>query len=162
MNAAPFFREDRPERLDALRAEATRWNGTPFFPNSCSPGPKGGVCCHKLAGALYRATGLIAADLPDAPMAHARFNAASLVEEWLEDRREFLRFAVADVPTVQPGDLIGFRLMRTVHHLGVCVWPGVFVHAIEHLGTSQSSLGDPTWGKRLTTIWRPIEPNQEP
>jgi hypothetical protein len=157
-NRTPWFRADRPDRLRALQAEALRWTGTPFFPNSCSPGPKGGVCCHKLVGALYRAAGFLLVDLPDAPAAHARFNGSSLIEGWLDNRTEFIRFAVADPLTVMPGDLLGFRILRTLHHIGVCVWPGVFLHAIEHLGTVQSALEDPTWGHRLLALWRPVEP----
>lgn len=90
-------------------------------------------------------------------MAHARFTHHSLVEEFMANRPEFLRFAVADVQTVQPGDLLGFRLHRTIHHLGVCVWDGVFVHAIEGLGVTDSSLEDASWARRLEALWRPIE-----
>ena len=91
-------------------------------------------------------------------MSHARFNASSLVEEFLAGLPTFQRFAAPAVASVLPGDLLGFRRHRTIHHLGVCVWPGVFVHAIEHLGTTQSAIADPTWGRRLSGLWRPIEP----
>lgn len=154
----PWFRADRPERLAALEREAVRWNGTPFFPNSSTPGPRGGVSCQRLVAALYRGAGFCEVDVPDAPMAHARFNAHSLVEEFMAGLPGFQRFAIAEIETVAPGDLLGFRLLRVIHHLGVCVWPGVFVHAIEHLGTTQSALADATWGKRLAAIWRPVEP----
>ena len=144
-------------RIAALQSEAVRWEGTPFFPNSCACGPRGGVSCQKLVGALYRGVGFCDVDIPDVPMSHARFNRDSLVEAFMANRPEFLRFAVADVPTVRPGDLLGFRLHRTVHHLGVCVWEGVFVHAIEGLGVTQSALEDATWSSRLEALWRPIE-----
>ena len=152
----PWF--STPERLARLAAEALLWQGTPFFPNSSTPGPRGGVSCHKLVAALYRGAGFCDVDVPDVPMSHARFCGTSLVEEFMAGRPEFQRFTIANAATVQPGDLLGFRLHRSVHHLGVCVWPGVFVHAIEHLGTTQSALADPTWGKRLAALWRPIEP----
>lgn len=152
----PWF--DQQERLRALAEEAVRWEGTPFFPNSSSPGPRGGVSCQKLVGALYRGAGFCDVGVPDAPMSHARFNAGSLVEEFLARLPQFQRFAVPDVESVLPGDLLGFRLHRSIHHLGVCVWPGVFVHAIEHLGATRSALADWTWGSRLAAIWRPVEP----
>ena len=91
-------------------------------------------------------------------MSHARFNASSLVEEFLAGLPTFQRYAVPGVESVLPGDLLGFRLHRTIHHLGICVRPGVFIHAIEHLGVTYSALADPTWGRRLSGLWRPIEP----
>ena len=152
----PWF--STPERLAGLATEALRWQGTPFFPNSSTPGPRGGVSCQKLVAALYRGAGFADVDVPDVPMSHARFSGTSLVEKFLAGRPEFQRFTIADAATVQAGDLLGFRLHRSIHHLGVCVWPGLFVHAIEHLGTTQSALADPTWGHRLAALWRPIEP----
>lgn len=153
----PWFRSKHPERLASLRHEASRWIGTPFFPNSCSPGACGGASCQKLVAAMYRGAGFCPVEVPDAPMAHARFNGHSLVEEFMSGRAEFERLPGASVGDASPGDLLGFRLLRTIHHLGVCVEPGVFVHAIEHLGTTRSALADPTWGKRLAAIWRPVE-----
>ena len=154
----PYFQDEHPERLVALCAEAVRWAGTPFFPNSSTPGPKGGVSCQKLVAELYRGAGFWDVQAPDVAMSHARFNDNSLAVAFLEGLPNFQRYACADVSTVRPGDLLGFRLHNTTHHLGVCVWPGVFVHAIEHLGTCQSALADPTWGRRLTNLWRPVEP----
>jgi cell wall-associated NlpC family hydrolase len=153
-----WFRSDRPDRLAALQKEAARWEGTPFLPNSCSPGPKGGVCCHKLVGALYRAAGTLLVELPDAPAAHARFNATSIIEPWLDGRNEFERIPVPVAQEIIPGDLLGFRLLRILHHIGVCIEPGVFLHTIEHLGTVRSAIEDATWRRRLMAIWRPVEP----
>ncbi len=152
----PWFRSDHPERLLALAAEAVRWQGTPFFPNSSTPGPKGGVSCQKLVAELYRATGLVL-EAPDVAMSHAWFNSSSIAEAFIDQLPQFQRFVVPAEEAVKPGDLLGFRLGRITHHLGVCIWPGVFLHAMEHLGTCQSALADPTWGKRISSLWRPLE-----
>lgn len=156
----PWFRDDHPERIAALRAEAARWQGTPFFPNSSSPGPRGGVSCQKLVAALYRGAGFCDVEVPDVPMSHARYSRTSLVSEFMANRPEFVAYGLDGDFTSGPpksGDLLGFRIHRTIHHLGVCLWPGVFVHSIEGLGTCRCSLADATWAKRLAILWRPIE-----
>lgn len=154
----PWFRPDRPERLQALAAQVNRWIGTPFFPNSSTPGPRGGVSCQKLVGSVYREVGYVDVEIPDVPMSHARFALTSLVEEFLARHPQMVRIEPREVGQEQPGDLLGFRLHRTIHHLGLCVAPGLFVHAIEPIGVTRCALADPTWGRRLAAIWRPTEP----
>jgi cell wall-associated NlpC family hydrolase len=142
------------ERIAALRAEAAIWIGTPFLCNSNTPGPRGGVSCQKLACAIYRKVGFATFQAPEVAMAHARFSKVSLVEGWMDGRREFIRVAIVDV---RPGDLLGFRLARIVHHVGILLDAGEFVHVLDHVGCIVSALSDPTYSSRLAAAWRPIE-----
>lgn len=157
----PWF--DTEARVALLQAEAQKWIGTPFCPNSSSPGHKGGVSCQKLAGEVYRGAGfVIGAEIPDVAMSHARFNRTSLVVAFMSTRREFEAVPVEKGTSLAmcgaiAGDLLGFTIHKAVHHLGVCVSHGVFVHAIEGCRVHLAALGDPTWGTRLANIWRPIE-----
>ena len=57
----------------------------------------------------------------------------------------------------QVGDLLGFRIGRCIHHLGILIRPGVFVHALERVGVCEGILADATWEGRLAAIWRPME-----
>lgn len=150
MDRNPYF--STPERLQRLQAAAAQWRGTPFGANSCSIGQ--GVSCQHLAAAILRAAGACDLKPPDVPMAHAEFCATSLVEPWM-DRQTVFR----SVPTkdLAPGDVLGFRLRRVIHHVGVCIAPGAFVHAMQGLGVTVAALADPTWRNRLVRVWRPME-----
>ena len=139
-----------PERLASLHAEALSWVGTPWFPNSSTKGQ--GVSCQKLACEIYRAIGCVDTEVPEVPMSHARFSSESLLEKWVSARPDFSR---VDAP--MGGDLLGFRIGRTVHHCGIYLGRGEFIHAIDHIGTVISQLNDATWSSRLAFIWRPHE-----
>lgn len=153
-----WIHPDFPDTYAALQAAAERWIGTPFFPNSDCPGPRGGVSCQKLVAAIYREAGFCDVEVPEVPMAHARFSTRSLVVDFLAGLPQFIRMQDTPPLAALPGDLLGFRLLRTIHHLGICVRPGVFIHAIEHIGTTFCPLADPTWARRLEGIWRPVIP----
>lgn len=146
-----------PDRLAALENEAERWLGTPFFPNSNTPGPRGGVSCQKLVSEIYRAVGFCDVSVPEVPMAHARFSPKGLMEDFMAARPEFERLADPKWVDTQPGDLLGFRIYRTVHHMGIMLPWVTFVHALDHVGTVVSSLLDATWSTRLAAVWRPID-----
>lgn len=140
-----------PERLSQLEAEALEWVGTPFGANSSAKGV--GVSCQKLAAALYSACGYPdVLDVPDVPMSHARFSTVSFVVDWFANRPDFNRLEGAPI---QPGDVLGFRIGHTVHHLGVALSDGRFVHAMDGMGATISLLADATWESRLTYTWRP-------
>lgn len=123
--------------------------------NSCVPGVKGGVSCQMLAAALYRDVGFCDIAVPEVPMARALYNRSSLMDEFLAARPEFVHLP-PEPNNIVPGDLLGFRLGRSTHHMGVCIEPGRFVHAMENLGVTVSLVSDPTWRGRLTHIWRPV------
>jgi cell wall-associated NlpC family hydrolase len=146
---------EKPERVALLIVRAQHWVGTPFCPNSNVAGPKGGVSCQKLASALYAESGFARIEVPEVAMSHARFAQFSLVEEWMDKRTDFHR--VMDLHSGQSGDLLGFRIRRCIHHLGILLAGGVFIHALEHCGTGYNNLADPTWSTRLGGVWRPLE-----
>ena len=145
---SPWF-EQKPERIAALIVEAGSWMGTPFFPNSSSK--HRGASCHKLVGAIYDAVGFGTYDVPDVPMTTTMFRATDVVEKYLAARPEFVR--VEDAPRV--GDLLGFRIGKSVHHLGILIGPGVFIHAIPPPGVVPGYLADATWAGRHAITWRP-------
>jgi cell wall-associated NlpC family hydrolase len=146
-----------PARIAALRAVAARWRGTPFLCNSNTPGPNGGVSCQKLAAEIYREAGFMDVAVPAAPMAHARFSRISLLERWIDGRPEMLSLDMATRPWPRPGDLLGFRIGHVVHHLGIMLNQGEFVHVLDRMGCRFCPLSDPTFSGRLARIWVPVE-----
>lgn len=146
-----------PERVGLLMRECEGWLSTPFSGNGATRGI--GVSCQKLVGALYDATSApgILATVPDEPMGYWRFARTSLVEPWLDGRKEFARVPDALARHAIPGDLIGFRLGRIVHHMGCAIdQPGRFIHCTESAGVNYASLSDSTWKQRFAIIWRPV------
>src|SRR4051812_49016251 len=93
-----------PERVAALKAEAWRWVGTPFFANSDTPGPNGGVSCQKLASAIYKAVGCCEVETPEVQMSHARFSREGLLEPFMAKQTKFAR--LASNGDLQAGDLV--------------------------------------------------------
>jgi len=110
------------------------------------------VSCQKLAGALYEEAGFPPVEVPDVPIAHARFSTTSFVVAFFNSRADFVPVSLDDV---QPGDVLGFMIVRCVHHLGVALEGGMFAHAIDGIGATTSSLQDATWASRLAHVWRP-------
>jgi cell wall-associated NlpC family hydrolase len=140
------------ERIDALEAEAATWVGTPFAANSSAKGL--GVSCHTLAGALYAAVGWGDILIPDVAISHARFGENSLADPFFEAMAERFTQIPRD-SKILPGDVLGFKIGRIVHHLGTALRNGRFIHALEGLGATVSTTEDATYRSRLTTIWRP-------
>jgi cell wall-associated NlpC family hydrolase len=140
------------ERINALEAEAATWVGTPFAANSSAKGL--GVSCHTLAGALYAAVGWGDILIPQVAMSHARFGENSLADPFFKAMAERFTQLPHD-SEILPGDVLGFRIGRIVHHLGTALRNGRFIHSLEGLGTTVSTIEDATYRSRLTTIWRP-------
>ena len=146
----PFFTTQ--ERIAALYSAASSWHGTPFFGNSASKGV--GVSCQFLAAAIYAEAGLSVASPPEVSMSHAKFSRESLVEPWMGGQTNF-----SDVPLeeAQAGDLLGFRIGQAIHHVGILLAPGVFIHVVDGSSVQNSFLSDATWRRRLARAWRPVE-----
>jgi cell wall-associated NlpC family hydrolase len=140
------------ERIEALEVEAASWVGTPFAANSSAKGL--GVSCHTLAGALYAAVGWGDILIPDVAISHARFGENSLADPFFDSMAERFTQLPHD-SKILPGDVLGFRIGRIVHHLGTALRNGRFIHALEGLGATVSTTEDATYRSRLTTIWRP-------
>lgn len=139
-----------PERLSILESEAASWIGTPFAANSCSKGF--GVSCAKLCGSLYEAAGFGDVNVPDGQTSHARFNSASIITPFFDKNPRFVSVQVQDRI---PGDVLGFTIGRCVHHMGVLLHAGRFVHSCDHIGAVISNENDATWISRLANVWRP-------
>lgn len=151
---SPFFND--PTRLGVLVRAAHGWLGTPFHANSETAGTRGGVCCHLLVWHLYRAAGVEIARPPLGPTGHARFNRVSLMEPWLDACPQFVRAAVF-AGELQPGDLLGYNVGGSIHHLAVLLPGGQLVHALQGVGATFTPAADPTWSIRHAATWRPIE-----
>jgi cell wall-associated NlpC family hydrolase len=137
-------------RRITLRRVAQSWLGTPFRANSSTKGM--GVSCQKLVSEVYREVGFCDVEVPSVPMSYARFSRKeSLVENFMATRSEF-----AIVDSADFGDLLGFRFGKVVHHLGISLGNGEFVHALYNQGVSISRLDGPAWMTRLVRIWRPL------
>lgn len=144
------------ERVSALVSEAESWRGTPFAGNSSAKGV--GVSCQMLVGSLYAAVGCagVSVDsIPEVPMAQARFSSVSLVDAYFAGLPDGVFTHLEPDCEPLPGDVLGFRINRIVHHLGVALPGGQFIHALDGIGTNISALDDATWQSRLARIWRP-------
>lgn len=95
-----------PVAQATLAAELCRWEGTPYLPGSCAPGPGGGVDCVRFVVAVWNA--LARVDVrPDA------ISPAAAVHHPERARMAFAelaaRFPCAPVPPdapLEPGDVI--------------------------------------------------------
>jgi cell wall-associated NlpC family hydrolase len=64
-----------------------------------------------------------------------------------------LRPPTSEIPI--SGDIIGFRIGGCVHHVGVVLPGGRFIHCMRGIGTKICNLSDPTYSRRIEKIWRP-------
>jgi hypothetical protein len=55
------------------------------------------------------------------------------------------------------GDLLGFHLGRSVHHMGILLGAPQFIHALQNYGVIESTLSDPTYRRALASVWRRME-----
>ncbi len=147
----PYY-QDRVRQAELL-ACAQEWMGTPFRPFSHVQGM--GVDCVWLAAGLYLETGHLAAFKPGPyTMDGGQHNALGMVIAWLEQNS---RFQKAEAP-LEVGDLLCFRMGRSVHHVGVVLTERTFLHVCEGYTVSEARIDDPTWKKRLACVYRPVEP----
>ena len=134
------------------------WLETPFRPHSARKGA--GADCIQLVRAIYIEAGVVpeTVTLPtDYTLDQGHHNEErSPILAWLERGEYFSPVPLDHVLLV--GDLLAFRIgrgARSVHHLGILTGRRAFIHCVERVGTISSALYDPTWWKRLHSIWRP-------
>lgn len=146
----------RTEALNiaALTANAYLWRGTPFAANSCERGHRGGVCCHLLVSELYKSAGLDLGEVPMGAPGHARSGAPSIMIPWLDACPRFERIAPGS--QLEPGDLLGYNLGGSLHHMAILLPCDLIVHAINHMGVVITPRLDSTWSSRHAATWRPI------
>jgi len=147
------MRERTPSEIDRLEVAARGWIGTPFCENSGVRGA--GVCCHMGVAEVYFDAGwLPRMDLPKGPPGHSRAKSESLMEPWLDDSEQG-RLFFAPVTAIWPGDLLGFRIGRCVHHLAIALRAGSIFHVVEVIGATIGPTIPASWHKRLQRVWRP-------
>lgn len=150
----PYF--STPERISELRVHADKWLDTPFRDHWRAQGK--GVDCIQLAVAIYTSSGLLNSfTSPPYSIGAWKGLRESPVAQWIDSSPHFEKLAETD--TFQPGDLLCFAQGRVAYHLGIYLDEGsqLFIHAISVDGTCKRSLHDPTWAKRLTATYRPVE-----
>lgn len=146
----PFF--NSPARCAALAVEASQWIGTPFVPHGAVKGA--GVDCVWLAAELYKATGALREFHPRPyTLGSSQHNSLSQVIEWLDNSPHFTK----GVMPFQAGDLIGFKIGKCVHHVGVVVSERTFIHSVQKYGVMESRLDDSSWLTRVAALYRPVE-----
>ncbi len=151
----PYFHT--PERIVVLKRAATSWLGTPFVPNAAVKGA--GVSCQKLVGSVLIEAGALPAafTLPNEPMAWGHAHTDSLLEQFMARHAD--RFASVELPAYQnalPGDVLGIRFGGCVHHCGLVLSEGNFVHCLRDRGVIISHLCEPVYLRLIKKIWRPI------
>lgn len=149
----PYFQSE--SQVAALEEAASSWLGTPFSANAQVKGR--GVSCQKLVAALYEETGFWSGvEVPEVPMDHALHSPRSLVTEWATSRADLEEVPWACFEDLRPGDVLGFLIYKTIHHTGVMLGSGRFIHALNGSGVVLSSFNDPTFASRLSKVWRPV------
>lgn len=173
MNAAFFT---TAERLDALRAAAAAWEGTPFHAKAQLKGI--GADCVSLARGIYAEAGFDGLrPFPEYSLAEGNSINESKVQAWLEAEPLFgkiwsgehavleagaagcrdcgTRTAAIALP-VEPGDLLCLRVARVSHHVGVMIGDRSFIQTFHPYYARLYTLSDPTWRRRVTAIYRPL------
>ncbi len=141
-----------PVELDRLVAAARAWEGTPFCAGAAVRGR--GVCCHRLVHEILIEAGW----LPriEAPAGSPVWGAAanhSLMEAWF-DGPGAEWFASVPCGSAEPGDVLGCRLGRCVHHLALLLPGGAVAQAVAGSGASIIPAVPQAWSKRLARVWR--------
>lgn len=146
----PFF-ESHDRRVKLVHS-ALEWLGTPFAPHAAVKGA--GVDCVWLAARIYIESGFLAEfNPPDYTMDGGAHNDLSPVLNWIERSGKFQQMEDGEL---QIGDLLCFRMGRSVHHVGVVMTATTFLHVYRGYPVMESRLDDPTWSKRLAAVFRPL------
>lgn len=129
-----------PEQLVALEGAALAAVGRPE------------TRCQMAMADIYKAAGLLPQDLeiPEGNRDWARTQGRSLITPWVEGCGFFV--AVEEAP--QAGDLLGFRLGHTLHHVALMLSGGRMVHVFGGHGVQIAVCIPTPWAKRLEKIWR--------
>jgi cell wall-associated NlpC family hydrolase len=144
--------------MDNLMTVAESWLGTPFRANGARKGPRGGVACHGLPFLIYQELGWFPPELAmptGLPHWSQPAPGGSQIERWCREQRELLE----PVPPgeAEPGAMLGFRVHRNIHHLGLLVAPDRMIHCtVGSITTIEPVAGTP-WGRRLAAAWRPVK-----
>jgi cell wall-associated NlpC family hydrolase len=129
-----------PAQLAALEATAAAWEHR-----------RESQCQLAMAGIYFDAGLLVRFEVPRGPRNWARAQGRSLIAGFVENCGLF----TAVGPPPQPGDLLGFRLGCTLHHVAIQLGGGRLVHVFAPHGVLIAPCIPAAWLKRLEKIWRP-------
>lgn len=130
----------RPEQSLAIENAAHELDGYPE------------TRCQKAMAELYRRAGLLPADfaVPDGPRDAARWRGTSQIADFMAACPYFEEVAGPH----EPGDLLGFRLGHTLHHVAVALAGGRLVHVFGLHGVRIAPAIPDEWAKRIEKVWR--------
>jgi cell wall-associated NlpC family hydrolase len=156
----------------ALIKEAQSWRRTPFRPHCQIKGV--GCDCVGFPHALLQSLGAIQPiTFPSYALDEGSHSNESKLERVLVEAGCFkdvwhcsyrpspishLPSSLPDLPPLMHGDLLGFHLGRSVHHIGVLLVAPHFIHSLQNYGVVESTLHDPTYRRVLVSVWRCMEP----
>ena len=151
--------ESPKDPITQIEQAAQSWVGTPFCENSRVKGA--GVSCHFGPAEILIEAGLLPRDLliPTGPPGWSRSQGVSIMEAFLDgDGAKYFQSIDADPwpeSPLQPGDLLGFKVGRCVHHLGLRLNGTRMFHVMEGCGAVIAPNIPLMWLKRMTRVWRP-------
>lgn len=165
----PFAKEPRNARK--LILAFLSWQGTPFHEQARVKGV-GVDCIHLIAEIMKEAGAISSYTFPKYEVGAGHHTDHSKVREWFENSPDFAE--VIPVPDesggwqagrFMVGDVLGFLIGRTVHHIGMVLDTdgGVvrFGHVMIHGKVREAQLDDPAFGKRLACVFRPMVGQRE-
>lgn len=85
---------------------------------------------------------------------HARHNGSSPIAEWLRGPGHRWFQEVSRDSDILPGDLIGVRFGRAIHHVAIVLTSGRYVHALEGHGVVISPVMPAPLLRRVAAMWR--------
>lgn len=140
-------------QLTLLDAAAHRWVGTPFGRGKPEPGIR--ATCHGVVAEILRAARLIPQELevPGGPLRHGHYSDRSLITEWFAGPGAQW-FVDIEPDRHRPGDILGARIGRCIHHLILCI-PSGYIHAVDRIGCQIMPALPEQWRRRIEAAWRP-------
>lgn len=158
VQAVPFFATDSRHRQ--LLSSARDWESTPFHAHGKHKHV--GVDCVWLVAGVLRECGMpVPETFPAYSVGAGSHLEASLVSAFVvgsglfESVQPCPPFPLTELALA--GDVLGFKIGRVVHHVGIKLDGDYFLHARAPQGVSVDNLRGPVWARTLHDIWRPIE-----
>ena len=108
--------------------------------------------CQVAMADLYKLAGVLPVDLavPTGDRNWAMTEGRSLITPWVEQCGYFEEVSTLAIP----GDLLGFRLGHTLHHVSIQLGGGRMVHVFGDHGVQIAPFIPDQWQRRLEKIWR--------
>jgi len=126
-------------QLAALESAAKAWEHRPE------------MRCQIAMAEIYFAAGLLPRmEIPTGPRDWARAQGRDMIAPWVESCGYF---EMVNAPAL-PGDLLGFRLGHTLHHVAILLSSGRMVHVYGVHGVLIAPCIPTPWAQRLAKIWR--------